>query len=78
MRTKLNHQNSSNFQSRGAREQFLPQTPLLNDFLTVRPIFINNTPIDSAKQVEQIEIVEIFQNSNLGEQGSTFCQKVPS
>jgi tRNA splicing ligase len=49
----------------------------LNNFLTVRLIFTSNTPIDSANHGEQIETFEIFQNSNLGEQGSNFFRKLP-
>jgi hypothetical protein len=39
-----------NCESGGATEQFLSKTPLLNIFLTVRPIFTSNKPIDSAKE----------------------------
>jgi hypothetical protein len=68
----LKQQNFSKFQLRAAREHSFSKTKLLNNFLIVRPIFTSNTPIDLVKQGEQTESFEIFQNANLGEQGSNF------
>jgi hypothetical protein len=74
---KLKSSNFPKFQSRGARQHFFSKTLLLNNFLTVRPIFTSNTPIHSAKQGKQNEIIQ-FLNFNLEEQGSYFTKKLPS
>jgi hypothetical protein len=68
--------NFSKFHSRGAREQFLSETPLLKNFSTVRPIFTSDTTIKSTKQGEQTEIIEFSKFLSRGAR-EHFLSKTP-
>jgi hypothetical protein len=64
------------FHSRGAREQFFSKTPLLNNFLTVWPIFTSDTLVDSGKQGKQNEIIKFSKFHSRGAR-EQFSWKTP-
>jgi hypothetical protein len=74
----MNSSKFARFHSRGAREEFSSESPLLNNFLTVRPIFTINIPIDSGWQGEISQIFRKVPNFTLEEQqGILFVKNTP-
>jgi hypothetical protein len=68
----------SKFHPRGAREQFSWKSPLLDNFLTVRPTSTINIPIDSSWLGEKSRIFNKVPNFTLGEpRGTLFVKNTP-